>query len=372
MIITICNGPWILPAAAGIVPPMPTGPSSGTRTSTSRRLHRLIGCATAAVLVAGCSYLGERDTGGGETAEPTRDPNTAPGALQTGWLTARSWIRVDLLALDRTSPKVVTVRFELTNTGDATFHTGDKLGYSGYGVSETDASAVTLVDVEERKRYYPLTATDDKCVCSIPDDGDLEPGESLEFFASYAAPSSESVMVMVPNTPPFLAVPVGDKQGPVKPGEGQPERDAAELELQSPTILPIRAYSKALDGSKEEEENDKEVEVRLSSDVLFAINKANLSPKAQTVLKSVAARIDRSKATVVKVDGYTDDTGNDAINDPLSKRRAAAVRDALTELVTRDGVTYQVAGHGSADPVVSNNSDENRKRNRRVSVTFAR
>ncbi|MQA84357.1 MAG: OmpA family protein [Streptosporangiales bacterium] len=350
----------MLPPANGMLHAMP-----------ARRT--LLACLTVAALLTGCSYItGDRSAGRAD-GKPTRDANTSSGALQTGWMNVRNWIRVNLLALDRTSPKVVTVRFRLTNTGDASFHTGDKLSYTDYGTADWHATAVTLVDAQARKHYYPLTATDGECVCSVFDDGgDIEPGESMDFFASFTEPPGKALIVMVPNTPPFLGVPVGDKPGPVEPGEGQPVRDAAKLDLEAPKILPIVGVSRAVDGSKEEEVDDKEVEVRLSSDVLFALNKADLSPRARQVLTDVAARIDRSKAAVVKVDGYTDDTGNDAINNPLSRRRAAAVRDALTGLVTRDGVTYQVAGHGSADPVAPNTSEENRKRNRRVSVTFAR
>ncbi|MQA98168.1 MAG: OmpA family protein [Streptosporangiales bacterium] len=214
---------------------------------------------------------------------------------------------------------------------------------------------------------------DEKCVCSIYDDDvTIEPGKSQEFFASFPAPSSPAVTLFVSNTPPFQAIPIGDKEGPVTPPPGQEARDASKLQLGDPRVLPIVGFAEAIDGSKEEVEDDKQVEVRLSADVLFALNKADLSPKAQTVLKDVAARIDASKATTVKVDGYTDSSGNDAINIPLSKRRAEAVRNALSELVTKSGVNYTVAGHGSADPVASNDTEENRKRNRRVTVTFAR
>jgi len=74
----------------------------------------------------------------------------------------------------------------------------------------------------------------------------------------------------------------------------------------------------------------------------------------------------------VTVDGYTDNTGNDAINNPLSVARAQAVETQLKQLVTRQGVSYKAAGHGSADPVADNGNAEGRRKNRRVTVTFAR
>lgn len=332
----------------------------------------MLACAVAAILVAGCSSGGDNGTGGGggEPGEPKK--GAAPGALESQWMQVRNWIRVDLLSLDRTSPNVVTARFKLNNTGTEEYDVGDDLGITGFGTNESDLRGISLVDTKARKRYYPLMGTDQKCVCSYSEDRlKVEPGKSLELFASFPAPPSEAVTFIVSNTPPFQSIPVGDKQGPVTPPPGQEARDATKLELDDPRILPILGFSETVDGSKEEVEDDKKVEVRLSADVLFALNKANLSPKAQSVLEDVAARIDASKATTVKVDGYTDSSGNDAINIPLSKRRAQAVHKALAELVTKD-VTYTVAGHGSDDPVAPNDSEENRKRNRRVSVTFAR
>jgi OmpA family len=86
----------------------------------------------------------------------------------------------------------------------------------------------------------------------------------------------------------------------------------------------------------------------------------------------VARQIDQSTTSTVKVDGYTDITGNDAINQPLSRRRAGTVAQRLRGLVRRQGVAFQTAGHGSKDPVANNTTEEGRRKNRRVTVTFTR
>ncbi|TDD40256.1 OmpA family protein [Actinomadura sp. KC06] len=170
-----------------------------------------------------------------------------------------------------------------------------------------------------------------------------------------------------------MNVPIGDRPGPVTAPEGQQERDPAKVALDGPEIVPLTDESESLDGTSEQTENDQKVEVRLSADVLFALNKADLNPRAQDVLRRVASQINASKtATVVTIDGYTDDTGNDAINVPLSQRRAQAVQKALAPMVTKPGITYKATGHGSADPVADNDTEENRKRNRRVTIGFAR
>ena len=65
--------------------------------------------------------------------------------------------------------------------------------------------------------------------------------------------------------------------------------------------------------------------------------------------------------------GHTDSTGSDAINDPLSRERAMAVRDYLSSRgVAASRVT--VAGRGSREPVASNDTDSGRAANRRVEI----
>ena len=110
--------------------------------------------------------------------------------------------------------------------------------------------------------------------------------------------------------------------------------------------------------------------VLLSTDTLFAVDKADLTPRADRLLQQLAKQIDASKDQTITVDGYADSTGNDAINQPLSERRAKAVADRLKDLITRQGVSFETAGHGSKDPVASNDTEEGRRKNRRVTVTF--
>ena len=134
----------------------------------------------------------------------------------------------------------------------------------------------------------------------------------------------------------------------------------------------ITSMSDDLNGDKSVDQSGSGEAVRLNADVLFALNKAALSKKANGILKDVAKRIDKASSSTIKVDGYTDNTGNDSINNPLSRRRAEAVAKALKKLVTRSGVTFQTAGHGSADPVASNDSSAGRQKNRRVTVTIGK
>jgi outer membrane protein OmpA-like peptidoglycan-associated protein len=63
--------------------------------------------------------------------------------------------------------------------------------------------------------------------------------------------------------------------------------------------------------------------------------------------------------------GYTDNTGDEALNVTLSQRRADAVRDALIKFGAAPDMLV-AKRHGSADPIASNDTPEGRKRNRRI------
>jgi outer membrane protein OmpA-like peptidoglycan-associated protein len=70
--------------------------------------------------------------------------------------------------------------------------------------------------------------------------------------------------------------------------------------------------------------------------------------------------------------GHTDSQGDEAKNLDLSKRRAAALRDALVERFEIDPERIVVEGMGSEEPIASNRTARGRNANRRVEVLVAR
>ncbi|MCL7930777.1 TolC family outer membrane protein [Halomonas llamarensis] len=111
-------------------------------------------------------------------------------------------------------------------------------------------------------------------------------------------------------------------------------------------------------------------DVTLSADAIFAINSAELSAGARQELMSLADSI-RGRANVARVyiAGHADNTGSDAINDPLSRRRAESVGAFLTQQGV-DGGLIQTEGFGSNEPIASNATVNGRRQNRRVEVTI--
>jgi OmpA-OmpF porin, OOP family len=110
-------------------------------------------------------------------------------------------------------------------------------------------------------------------------------------------------------------------------------------------------------------------------DLLFALNDSVVNfasdsaevPESMTpFLKTAAADLKQLKAGhVLEIAGYTDNTGDAALNLALSQKRAEAVREALIKYGA-DADMLVAKGYGAADPIASNNTPEGRERNRRI------
>jgi len=169
----------------------------------------------------------------------------------------------------------------------------------------------------------------------------------------------------------LLAVLVGSPAA----GQGQPtQRKILDLVAK---VDDLTTKITDLQGNVSVEQSPKQVEVTLAADVFFAFDTADLNPDAQSKLAEASKLIKTEAKGPVKIDGYTDAVGDDAYNVDLSKRRAASVQVALTQLVGTN-VAFETAGHGKADPVLPNTNPDGsdnpagRARNRRVTITFSR
>ena len=96
--------------------------------------------------------------------------------------------------------------------------------------------------------------------------------------------------------------------------------------------------------------------------MLFATDSAELTPEGRATLDRLAPCWSHGR---FEVEGHTDNTGNDEINQPLSERRAQAIVDELV----KDGIAASdltAKGYGSSRPVADNTTPEGRAHNRRV------
>lgn len=115
---------------------------------------------------------------------------------------------------------------------------------------------------------------------------------------------------------------------------------------------------------------DNRLKLEIPSDISFDVGRADIKPHFRNVLDTFAQGLQRNPAARVTIIGHTDSTGSDAINNPLSINRAAAVRDYL---VARGVAIGRIAidGRGSREPIASNDTAEGRARNRRVEIFVA-
>lgn len=110
-----------------------------------------------------------------------------------------------------------------------------------------------------------------------------------------------------------------------------------------------------------------ELKLDIPSDLSFDTGKAEIKDNLRPVIDRFAETLQANPGTRVRIVGHTDTTGSDAINDPLSLRRAESVRGQLASR----GVAMQrvsVEGAGSHQPKAGNDTIAGRAQNRRVEI----
>ncbi|WP_405998799.1 OmpA family protein [Streptomyces sp. NBC_00829] len=125
-------------------------------------------------------------------------------------------------------------------------------------------------------------------------------------------------------------------------------------------------------GNEQREDSNSEVKFSLQAEVLFGKDSAELSSAANSRIRAIADEIRKQNAKKVRVFGFTDDLGSSEHGDVLSKQRADAVHGQLSNELAAVGISYEIRGYGEQFPIAENNSEENRRKNRRVEVSFPR
>lgn len=107
----------------------------------------------------------------------------------------------------------------------------------------------------------------------------------------------------------------------------------------------------------------------MPGNITFDTNKDVIKTSFMPILNSISKVIVEYNKTMVQVSGYTDNTGNNAINIPLSQKRANAVAHYLNlHGVAANRIISN--GYGSANPIASNATATGREQNRRVEITL--
>ena len=102
--------------------------------------------------------------------------------------------------------------------------------------------------------------------------------------------------------------------------------------------------------------------------VKFPNNGSELSAEAKARLDELVARLKgENKNVYLEIQGYTDSSGDTAVNERIGQQRAEAVRRYLSQ----QGVPLSrisTISYGEANPVAPNNTRAGRAQNRRVVI----
>ncbi|MCJ0874739.1 OmpA family protein [Streptomyces sp. AP-93] len=186
------------------------------------------------------------------------------------------------------------------------------------------------------------------------------------FISATSAYADDVTPSVPPGTEPSASAPP-----PIRP-------DSPGLKLPQGGVL---APSKVLDmvevvedlgGEERRQETNQTVMMALQSEVMFPEDSAIFNAQAAARIQAIAQEINSQKATTVRVFGFTDDQGSYEHGKELSKKRADAVQAELAKTVTNPGVTFDVRGYSEDYPIADNGTEEGRKKNRRVEITFPR
>jgi OmpA-OmpF porin, OOP family len=101
----------------------------------------------------------------------------------------------------------------------------------------------------------------------------------------------------------------------------------------------------------------------------FETGSATISPSSYKMLDEIFESAVVAEGLKLGIYGHTDNSGSDAVNIPLSGKRAAAVKDYLLRKGLKED-RIEAKGLGAAKPVADNGTANGRSRNRRVEIVL--
>ncbi|MBT8768347.1 OmpA family protein [Metapseudomonas boanensis] len=152
----------------------------------------------------------------------------------------------------------------------------------------------------------------------------------------------------------------------------QLELERLQLALREAKLLSVQQQGKWLEEqmiSLAATETDRGLVMTLG-DVLFDTGRSDLKASANRTVLKLVQFLQINPKRIVRVEGYTDNSGKKQDNLRLSQERAQSVADALIDLGI-DPKRIQVEGYGEAHPVAENASNRGRAQNRRVEIVFS-
>ena len=118
--------------------------------------------------------------------------------------------------------------------------------------------------------------------------------------------------------------------------------------------------------------NSQYVSLDLNGALLFEEGQADIRDDAADFMKKITSILKKYQNCIVEVEGHTDNVpihnSNYQSNRYLSTARATKVYEYITDNTDFPDRNLKVAGYGESRPVASNDSEEGRSKNRRVTI----
>jgi outer membrane protein OmpA-like peptidoglycan-associated protein len=255
--------------------------------------------------------------------------------------------------------------------GEGSLLTGGVFGNRAIADQEDSFDGVRLVDLDAGVVREAARSGSGQALAELGEQYMIAPGrEPVVGYVAFDAPSTPTTAVLVPSLGLVEDVPVVAADD--ADGLTVPVADLAPSgvdDVVAPTAV-LETYSATADDAVRTRDTGEKVSVNVSSDVLFAVDSADLGPEADTALEAVAGELALAADGELVVVGHTDDVGEDAANQDLSERRAQAVADRLGQVADLGRFDVRVEGRGEREPVATELTDEARSLNRRVTVEF--
>lgn len=103
-------------------------------------------------------------------------------------------------------------------------------------------------------------------------------------------------------------------------------------------------------------------------DILFSYNSSKINPEFIPKLQSLITNIRIRHFTSIEVVGHTDNIGNETFNKNLSLQRANAIKKFIIDQMHLPKEMIEAQGLGKTMPIATNETNEGRKKNRRVEI----
>lgn len=106
------------------------------------------------------------------------------------------------------------------------------------------------------------------------------------------------------------------------------------------------------------------------NNIYFEVNSSELKTESYDQLDELADWLIKHDHSIIEISGHTDSTGDEKLNEKLSKERVRSVGLYLIKVRGIKKNRLMAKGYGSSHPIADNETEEGRQKNRRVEFTI--